>query len=151
MRYLVAVALLVGPSLTPVLRGVEPAETRYGVSVDPKTYPQSTAKETLASVIKAVEDKRIDYLVAQLANPEYIDDRVQRLYDGKFEPQVEDTRLKMDAGTQKLFQRFLKEGEWTSDKSKDQCVRLKDIKDRCIYFRRIGERWYLENRYKPAD
>ena len=151
MRYSLAVALLLGLSLAGSARADKPNETRYGVAVDLKTYPQSSAKEALASVIKAVEDKHIDYLVAQLADPGYIDDRVHRLYDGKFEPQVEDTRLKMDAATLKLFQRFLKDGEWNSEKSKDECVRLKDVKDRCICFHRIGERWYLENRYKPAD
>lgn len=151
MRHSLAVALLLGLSLTGAVRADKPNETRYGIAVDLKTYPQATAKEALASVIKAVEDKRVDYLVAQLADPNYIDDRVQRLYDGKFERQVEDTRLKMDAATLKLFQRFLKDGEWTTDKAKDECVRLKDVKDRCIYLRHIGERWYLENRYKPAE
>jgi hypothetical protein len=150
MRYLLAVALLLGVAFVSTAHADQPSESRYGVAIDLKTYPQSTAKEALASVIKAVENKRVDYLVAQMADPVYIDDRVQRLYDGKFEPQVEDTRLKLDDATLKLFQRFLKDGEWTSDKMTEY-VRLKDVKDRCIYFRRIGERWYLENRYKPAD
>jgi len=151
MRYSLAVALLLALSFAGGARADKPSETRYGIAVDLKTYPQSTAKEALAAVIKAVEDKRVDYLVAQLADPDYIDDRVQRLYDGKFESQVEDTRLKMDAATLKLFQRFLKDGEWTSADKKEECVRLKGVKDRCVYFRRIGERWYLENRYTPAD
>lgn len=127
-----------------------PKDTRYGVALDLKTYPQATAKEALASVIKAVENKRIDYLVAQLADPAHIDDRVQRQYSGKFEEQVADTRSKMDESTLKLFQRFLKDGEWTRDKATEY-VQLKDVKDRAIFFRRIGERWYLENRYKPVN
>ena len=86
----------------------------------------------------------------QLADPAHIDERVQWQYGGKFEDQVADTRLKMDASTLKLFQRFLKDGEWTRDKAAES-VRLKDVKDRAMFFRRIGDRWYLENRYKPAD
>jgi hypothetical protein len=150
MRYSFAAALLLGLSLAATGHTAPPNETRYGIALDLKTYPQSTAKEALASVIKSVEDKHLDYLVAQLADPDYIDDRVERLFAGKVEPQIEETRLKMDAGTLKLFQRFLKDGEWTADKTTES-VRLKDIKDRSIYFRRVGERWYLENRNKPAN
>jgi hypothetical protein len=147
MRYSLAVALLLVPALA---LAADKSETRYGVAPDLKAYPQATAKEELASVIKAVGDKRIDYLVAQLADPAYIDEQVQKRFGGNFEQQVEDTRLQMNAGTLKLFERFLKDGEWSGDKS-EKCVRLKDVKDRCIYFRRVGDRWYLENRYKPAE
>src|SRR6516162_941770 len=83
--------------------------TRYGVAVDVRTYPQGTAKESLASVLQAVEARRIDYVVAQLADPAFVDDRVQRLYGGRFEEQVEDTRARLDALTIKQLQRFLKD------------------------------------------
>ena len=75
-------------------RRAEEAERRRATAspLDLKTYPQATAKEALASVLKAVEAKRIDYLVAQLADPAYIDDRVQRLYGGKFQPNRSRTR-----------------------------------------------------------
>lgn len=152
MRSLLALALLLGPGLALAARTDPTPDTRYGIPLDAKAYPQATAKEALTSVIKAVEAQRFEYLVAQLADPAFVDERVQRQYDGRFESQVVDTRRKMDAGTLQLLQRFLKEGEWTSDKeSKSDCVRLKDVKDRCVYFRRIGDRWYLENRYKPAN
>src|SRR5947209_413708 len=117
MHLLLAVALL--------LVADAPTGERYGVAPDLKTYPQSTPKEALASVFKAVEDKRIDYLVAQLADPQYIDERVQRLYGGKVAGQVEETRTRFDAGTVKLLQRFLKDGEWTKGE-KSESVRLKD-------------------------
>src|SRR5262245_61113248 len=57
---------------------------RYGISLDVKTYPQATAKEALASVLKAIDARKIDYLVAQLADPSFVDDRVKRVYAGKF-------------------------------------------------------------------
>src|SRR5438552_17204398 len=63
--------------------GVGEPAARYGIAPDLKTFPQATAKEALASVLKAVEAKRFDYLVAQLADPEFVDDRVKRLYAGK--------------------------------------------------------------------
>jgi hypothetical protein len=120
---------------------------RHGVALDLNTYPQATAKETLASVLKAVDNKRFDYLTAQLADPTFIDERVKRLYGGRFEQQVEDTASRFDPSTAKLFGRFLKDGEWTTDKDTAN-VRLKDVKDRAVFFRRIGARWYLEHRWK---
>jgi hypothetical protein len=122
-------------------------EARYGIAPDLKTYPQATAKDTLASVLKTVENKRCDYLVAQLAEPSFIDERVKRLYGGRFEQQVEDTQSRLDPLAVKLLGRFLKDGEWTADKD-TASVRLKDVKDRAVFFKRIGERWYLEHRVK---
>src|SRR5262249_3595000 len=109
---------------------------------------QGTAKETLASVLKAVEAKRFDYLVAHLADPEFVDDRVKRLYGGKFEQQVEDTRTRLDAPAVELLKKFAKDGEWKEEKN--HCVvGLKDDKERCVHLRQQNGRWYLEHRSKP--
>jgi hypothetical protein len=135
-----------------VIPAAEPTKAegsnRYGVDVDLKTYPQSTPKETLASVLRAVENKRIDYLVAQLADPAFIDERIKRTFGGKFEEQVNDTRTKLDAPTVKLLERFLKDGDW-SGKDSPVTVVLQDVKDRAVTFVKIGDRWYLQNNYKP--
>lgn len=119
---------------------------RYGVVPDLKTYPQGTAKETLASVLKAVQAKRIDYLVAQLADPAFVDDRLRRLYGGRFEQQVEDTRARLDPLTIKQLQRFLMEGEWQEDKDR-VTVRRKDDKRR-LYFKKDNGRWFMEHTSK---
>jgi hypothetical protein len=121
---------------------------RYSIEADLKTYPQGTPKETLASVLNAVENKRVDYLVAQLADPEYIDERVKRTFGGKFDEQVNDTRTKLDPPTVKLLQRFLKEGDWIGKESPASVV-LKDAKDRAVTFIKIGDRWYMQNNDKP--
>ena len=123
--------------------------TRYGIAPDLKTYPQATAKETLASVIKAVENKRVDYVVAQLADPAFVDDRVKRLYGGRFAQQVEDTRARLDPLTIKQLQRFLKDGDWQKDKDR-VTVRLKDDK-RCLYFKKNNGRCFMEHRSKPDE
>src|SRR3954454_11870900 len=86
--------------------------SRYGVAPDPAAYPQKTPQEALASVAKAAEEKRFDYLVAQLADPAFIDDRVRRVFGGRFDQQVEDTRLKLDPAAVKLLRRFLKDAGW---------------------------------------
>ena len=121
---------------------------RYGIEADLKTYPQGTPKETLASVLKAVENKRIDYLVARLADPEYIDERVKHTFGGKFEEQVNDTRTKLDPPAVKLLERFLKDGDWIGKESPVSVV-LKDVKGRVVSFVKIGDRWYMQNSDKP--
>lgn len=122
------------------------SEPRYGVAPDLKAYPQSTAKETLASVLKAIEAKRVDYLTAQLADPAFVDDRVKRLYGGRFAEQVEDTRGRLDSLTVKVLQRFLKDGKWEEEKDRVS-VRLKD-NERRVNFKKIDGRWFMEHSSK---
>jgi hypothetical protein len=123
-------------------------DTRYGIPADLRTYPQGTPQEALASALKAADAGRFDYLAAQLADPQFIDERVRRLYGGQFEQQVEDTRDRLDPGTVKLLRRFLSEGTWTTQKD-EATVALKDVPDRGVYLRRVDGRWYLENRSGP--
>jgi hypothetical protein len=119
----------------------EPA-ARYGVAPDLKTWPQATPKGVLTSVLKAIDAKRFDYLVAQLADPEFIDERVKKVYAGRFEEQVQDTRARLDPATVKLLRRFLTEGTWTLEKT-SASVRLKDVEDRVVRFVQKDGRWYL--------
>jgi hypothetical protein len=128
----------------PVTNGV-----RYGIAPDFKVYPQATTKETLTSVLKAIDAGRFDYLVAQLADPAWVDDRVARLYGGRFAEQVEDTRARLDPGTVKLLRRFLTDGEWTAEKD-HASARLKDVSDRGVFLCKKGDRWFLEHRSKPG-
>lgn len=121
--------------------------TRYGIAPDFKTYPQNTAKQTLASLLKAVESKRVDYVVAQLADPAFVDDRVKRLYGGRFENQVEDTRARLNPLTLKQLQRFLKDGDWHEDNER-VTARMKD-EPRCLYFKKDNGRWFIEHASKP--
>jgi hypothetical protein len=120
--------------------------TRYGIALDLRTYPQGTAKETLASVFKSIEAKRVAYVVAQLADPAFVDDRVQRVYGGRFEEQVEDSRACLHPLTVKLLQRFLKDGEWQEDKDR-VTVRLKD-EARRLYFKKDHGRWFMAHASK---
>lgn len=122
--------------------------TRYGIAADLKTYPQGTAKEALNSVLKAVESKRVDYVVAQLADPSFVDDRVKRLYGGRFAEQVEDTRSRLDPITIKQLQRFLKDGDW-QEKDDQATVRLND-NERALHFKKEKDRWFFQNSSKSA-
>ncbi len=120
---------------------------RYGIAPDLAAFPQKTPQETLASVLKAAAAQRFDYLAAQLADPAFVDDRVRRLYAGRFEDQVDDTRTRLDSRTLGQLRRFLKEGAWQSA-SDSASVSLKDVTDRTVSFRLLGSRWFMEHRSK---
>jgi hypothetical protein len=146
MRSLAAALLLLFVSAIPA-RAADLAP-RYGTAPDLNAYPQATPQQALASVLKAAEDKRFDYLVAHLADPAFVDDRVQRLFGGKFALQVEDTRTRFDPTTVKLLGRFLKDGKWTIE-GDQAVVRLDDVKDRAVFFKKVEGRWRLEHRNRP--
>ena len=150
MRFVVAVLVGLG-LLAGAAAGEKVAEPakRYGIDADLKTYPQGTPQETLASVLKAIDDKRIDYLVAQLADPKFVDQRVKET-GGHFDELVQGARAKLldDPGPAKLLRRLLKDGDWQVGDD-TASVRLKDVKDRGAYFRRENGRWFLENRFQP--
>jgi hypothetical protein len=141
-------AALVGLSGLPTPAGAgEKSPARHGVTADLKSFPQATPKQALASVLKAIDLKRIDYLLAQLSEPEWVDERV-KIYEGGFAELTKETAARLDPPAVKKLARFLKEGEFeTLDGT--AVVRLKDVKDRVVRLRKIDRRWYLENRYKP--
>jgi hypothetical protein len=121
---------------------------RYGIDADFKTYPQASGKEALASILKAVEDKRIDYLLAHLADPQWVDDRVKK-NGGKFDDLVKECReTKLDPAAVKQLRRFLADGDWKVEEKTAE-ARLKDVSDRSVRFFKIGDRWFLENAYRP--
>lgn len=70
-------AALVGAA---VALGQAPADqtpvVRYGITSSPDFYPQTTAKDTLGSVAKALANKRYEYVAAHLLDPELVDAKV---------------------------------------------------------------------------
>ena len=139
-------ALAIAATLLPAAPARPDEKTdRYGVALDAKTYPQGTAKEALASAIKAIEAKKFSYLVAHLAEPGFVDDRVKRIYGGKFAEQVDDTKARLDPATLKQLRRFLKEGKWSEEKDA-AVVTLEDAGDRAVRLTRKAGRWYVEHR-----
>jgi hypothetical protein len=137
------------PALLLLLASALPAAAqdgkRYGVARDASSYPQATAKEALASALKAIDAGNFAYLVAQLAEPAFVDDRVKRVYGGRFDEQVSDTRARLDPATVKQLRRFFKEGKWTVDKD-TAVVTLDDVKDRAVRLVKKDGRWFLQHR-----
>jgi hypothetical protein len=123
---------------------------RYAIQPNVELYPQSTPKEALASVLKAIDAGRFPYLLAQLADPQWVDRRVAKLHGGNFDALVEETTQKLnhDRTSLKELRRFLSEGMWEVAEA-TATAQLKDVPNHRVYLRKIGDRWYLESRQQP--
>jgi hypothetical protein len=128
----------------------QPSTDRYGVHLRLRTCPQGTPKEALESALATIDNGQFDYLLAQLVDPDFVDKRVKDVYGGKFEELVQETTDKLDNDpiAVKELRRFFKEGEWDIADT-TATVKLKDVKDRQVYLKKMGTRWYWENRQKP--
>src|SRR5262249_44517558 len=150
----VACACLMGMVCLASVSAQAPKDTkpakRYGIEADLQIYPQATPKEAFASVLKAIDKKRLDYLLAQLADPVWVDERVKKL-GGDFAEVVKDAAAKLaeDPAALKLFRQFFREGEW-EEMDTTASVKLKDVKER-VYFRKVEGRWFLEDRKQAEE
>jgi hypothetical protein len=148
MRVVLVIAVLLWVS------GVEAQEKkppkRYLISANLEAFPQDTPKKALDSVIKAILDRKVDYLLAHLADPKFVDLRVQ-LYDKNFDALVKDTTdyLNNDPTILKEMKLFAKKGEW--DVKDDRAsASLEEKKSRRMFFRKIEGRWFLENEQQKS-
>jgi hypothetical protein len=139
----------------------EPAKlaNRFGLDVNPDLYPQKTPQDTLQSIVKAYENKRMDYLLAHLADPRFVDETVadykNSLRQGAeksrqflaFDRLVsETTQYFLDDPTLlKELRRFAKDAEWETNDSQSIGT-LKSVQGRKVFLRKHENRWFLENR-----
>jgi hypothetical protein len=128
----------------------ESPPARYEVVAILAKYPQASPKATLASILSAIEEKRIDYVLAHLTDPAFVDERVKKVHAGSFDDFVKETTTKLNdnPAAVKEMTRFLKEAEWEGGET-TAVARHKDIKDKEIFMKKIGTRWFLENKQKP--
>jgi len=143
------IALLIGLVCVAGVLGQDDSQSpakRYGISLDAREFPQDTPKKTLESALKAISDRRVDYLLAHLADPQFVDERVRKNHAGKFDEFVKESASKLSNEPESIKQlhRFLKEGEW-EEGAASASARLKDVKER-VFLRKVKDRWYLENR-----
>jgi hypothetical protein len=144
----------------------EPLVIRYRIPANYEKYPQDTPAKALASVVKAVELGQIEYLLAHLADPAFVDRRVDEYKaqhshlvkekareDGRillaFERLTNETRdhFKGEPGLVKELQRFAQKGEWET-KDGIAVAQLKSIPTRRVFMKEIQKRWYLEDRQR---
>src|SRR5262249_33376313 len=122
----------------------EPPSPRYGVKADLEAYPQGSAKETLKSIATALERTRVDYILAHLTDPVFVDAKVKE-YNGNFEGLVRDTEEHLaDPKRRQEFQRFLKEGT-VEESGTTAKVTLKDAPKKQMTLWQTGGRWFLDN------
>lgn len=122
--------------------------TRLGLESDYEVYPQSTPKELMASVAKAVNRERYDYLAAHLMEPDFIDARLQRA-NLKLEDLGKEIKSKFQAQPEVLkdLLKILNGGE-VVDSGTTVVVKHKDVKGQQVYLKKVGDLWYVENRQK---
>lgn len=145
MRSLLALAF--GFCVVPIALAQEKKENppaRYDVAGDAETYPQGSPKEAMSSIAKAIDRGRYDYLLAHLADPQFVDAKVKDL--GKFRDLVEAVKSQFSEEPRRLRQlmRFLKEGTIDASGSSAK-VTLKDVPQRQLTLKQYGKRWFLEN------
>ena len=134
----------------PTVSAQEKAPARFNIESDLDRLSQKTAKDTLRSVLTAIEAKRINYVLAHLADPVFVDQRVKDT-GGRFEVMVQETTKKLDSDAESLpeLRKFLTDGEWKEEET-TASASCKDVRGKMIYFKKIGNRWFLENRTSPA-
>ncbi len=137
----------------------DPLALRFGMNVNYLSYPQKTPEDALRSVVRALEKRRVEYLVAQLADPGLVDARIAEYSEaasgGRAEARifaalerlVRETEAHFLADPQLLreLRVLARDAEWQTND--DQAVATsKDVPERKVFMRRIGPRWFLENR-----
>jgi hypothetical protein len=132
---------------------------RYGFDYNPALYPQKTPNEALKSIVKAIDNKRVDYLLAQLADPKYVDAQVAT-YRALFTKGKDEARTFLafdrlanetveyfasDPVLVKELRLFARDAKWEVE---DEVATgsVKDVPGRKVFLKHIGERWFLENR-----
>jgi hypothetical protein len=141
----------------PKKKDLPPITARFGIDFSPILYPQASPKEAMASVIKAIDDERLDYLMAQLANPRFVDSQVAA-YAGQaaardksrrffaFEKLVRETK-DYYSGDPKLVRQlrvFARAADW--DVADDVATgTVKDLPALKMVLRQIDGRWFLDN------
>ena len=132
---------------------------RYGLDANAMLYPQGTPQEALKSLLKTIAGKRVDYLVAHLADPKFVDSRIDDykvLYTQgneearkfvSFDRLVRETtdHFADDPLLVKELRQFAADAEWETNEDRAVGV-VKTISARKVYMRRVDDRWFLENR-----
>jgi hypothetical protein len=135
---------------------------RYRIPANYDKYPQDKPNAALTSAVKAIELGQIDYLLAHLADPAFVDKRIQEYRaqvaqtvkdEGKtllaFDRLVSETRdhFKGDPALVKELQQIAKAGSLeTKDNSAE--AQLATIPSRRVFVKKVQQLWYLEDRQR---
>ena len=158
---------------------------RFEVLYNPDLYKQETPKDTVNSILTAIDRGRYDYIVAHLLDPAFVDGRLAttRTYFERFaadqvaasaagatlrgadlENRIRDVGLRLNVqdlsdrvrkkladepSTIRDLKRFARDADFQTS-GDTATATLKEVKDRALYFKNIGGRWFMENRKEEA-
>lgn len=159
--WLLALACIAPTCVAPAAGQDEPAgklAKRYGYTVEPGLYPQQTPQAALQSAVKALDAKKIDYLLAHLADPSFVDERVDEYKSFQkgsdlaktvlaFERLTRETirHFQEDPALVKELRQYVKDADW--DVQEGVAIgSLKTASPRRVYFRKLEDRWFLQNK-----
>src|SRR5262245_21457248 len=157
---IVALILLAGLSTAQDDAKKKPQEPpRFGFLMDEELYPQRMPADAMRAVVTAIDRRRVDYLLAHLVDPVYVDywvneykkdftlgsDEGRRLL--AFERLARETNLycQNDPLIIKDLRVFAREAKWTDEGDTSVGV-VESIPARKVFMKKFGERWFLENR-----
>lgn len=120
---------------------------RFGIALDEASFPQNSPENLRKSLLKAINSDKIEYMLAHLADPSFIDKNVREVHEGNFAKQVAETREKLKKGLKSPLESLLKEGKLNAS---EKSASLKDpaLKDFIITMKLENNKWYMENNKK---
>lgn len=133
------------PMLLPAQAVKESA--RFGIALDEASFPQSTPENLRKSLLKALNSDNIDYMLAHLVNPLFIDKNVKEVHEGSFAKQVAETREKLKKGLKSPLESLLKDGKLEVTE-KSASLKDSNLKDFIITMKLENNKWYMENNKK---
>lgn len=169
MRIALIVVLISGSIGLAQEKKAEPP--RFGVPAEAELYPQTSPKTTMISITKAFQRNRLDYVLAQLIDPTFVDEKVAQFYRIKFgkTPEQDRDNRDYDRRIKEAFDDFMKEvSKHMADEPKQSGnltkllkegtieeagtsakVTHKDIPDLALTLRQLEGRWYMLNDNSP--
>lgn len=154
-----AAVLLIGLAGLVAAQEQSRLDSRYGLNYSAERFPQKTPQEALQSVVRAIDSKKFEYLVAHLADPVYVDRSIAEykaaIPKGGDEAKtiVAFERLVKEVGKYYVddpsilreLRQFAKDAKFeTMEKSAVGTVPA--IDGRKVFLKKIEDRWFLENK-----
>ena len=123
-----------------VAEDVDP-NLRYGIPVDPTHFRQDGAQQTVRSIVKALDDGKIAYMLAHLIAPEDVDAKL-KLDRAALRRLADKATSDSTAKLRDALVDHLEEGRWIIKGGRA----LSEMKGRAdLTLERIGGRWYMHN------
>lgn len=159
MRWLTLFLLMFLLPTVTTAQEIGDALSRFKIDLDLRNFPQATPEDTLKSVVRAINTKNMDYLMAHLADPVYVDFQIDRIKMDfakgsdsakilvAFDKVVQQLRshFQQDPSLIQELRKLNEKAQW--EVGNDTAIaRMPNVLNRAAYFKKINNRWYLENR-----